>query len=145
MVEAMTIPESVLACARAVNRKRSELGARHAQLCDLNDELRANGGVAFSVPNAEGMCISYRANPNRNPMGRGFCAADDRDKTTTDPVTKMVRPWATVPAGLTQRIEAAYRAWQEAAGAAESARLLFDAEGQAFLNDVLSKAGSADG
>lgn len=136
----LTVPDSLAELAREVRAKRREISACYDRLCDLNDELRALGGVAFSAPNADGMCISYRVNLRRNPSARGYCAEGDRDRTSMNP-DKTIKPWASVPADFAIRVEAAHRAWQAAAGAAENARLRFEASGQAFLEEILEKEG----
>lgn len=141
----MTVPDSLLMAAQTVQFQRRNLAARHEELCVLNDELRAAGGVAFSAPDPTGMCISYRANKNHTIMGRGLCAAHDRacgacmatSRLTNAPPPCEPAHWA--PTELTARMEAAYVAWQAAGGDAERAKLFFEAEGQAFLNEILSK------
>jgi hypothetical protein len=129
----LIVPDSLMALAHEVASKRRELAQRYAQLCALNGELRANGGVAFSEPNADGWCVSYRVNPNVAAVARGVCAAADRARTTPPGATAA-------PAELTARIEQAYAAWQAAVGAAEDARLFFEASGSSFLEEILAKA-----
>lgn len=129
----MTVPDSLVALAFDVGSKRRDLTKRYDGLRALNVELRAAGGVAFSEPNAEGLCVSYRANPAGSTMARGLCATTDRQKTMPPGV-------AQAPPALTKRLEEGYRAWQEAAGAAENARLMFEASGQSFLEDLVALA-----
>jgi hypothetical protein len=140
------VPESLMALAYQVKERRAELTKRHAELCALNTELRgyggvvvlengeqrAYGGVAFSEPNAEGWCVSYRSNPNATPMSRGFCPAADRART----MPPGAKP---APAELTKRIEEAYAAWSASANAAETAKLNLEASGRAFFDDIVEK------
>jgi hypothetical protein len=135
----LTVPDHLISRAREVGAKRLELAAAYERLCRLNDELRACGGVAFTEPKSDGFCVSYRANRGHSPAGRGFCAPEDRERTT--PLGVQV-----ASAELTERIESAHTEWQVAAGGAEQALFRFEAEGRVFLEEVLVKAAPvADG